>query len=105
MKTLFFIFMLSVSAMAQSQDSVYCIQVMSTKNPHLVEWKHLSMCTLDVPHVEKVGRQHRILIPYETFDEAYFMLDTWKRAHKTAFLTIKSKEYFDANIRKFNPIK
>jgi hypothetical protein len=105
MKTLFFIFILSVSAIAQKQDSVYCIQIMSTKNPHLVEWKHLAMCTLDVPHVEKVGKQFRILIPYETYDEAYFMLDTWRRAHKTAFLIIKSKEYFDKNIIKFNPEK
>ena len=104
MKTLFFL-LFAVSVMAQSQDSVYCIQIMSTKNPHLVEWKHLSMCTLDVPHVEQVGNQYRILIPYETFDEAWFMLDTWKRSHKTAFLTTRSKEYFEKNIRKFEPTK
>lgn len=91
--------------MAQKQDSVYCIQIMSTKNPLLVKWEQLQMCSLDVPHVEKVGRQHRILIPYETYDEAWFMLDTWKRAHKTAFITIRSKEYFDKNIRKFDPVK
>jgi ABC-type antimicrobial peptide transport system ATPase subunit len=97
--------MLSFSAAAQQTDSVYCIQIMSTKNPHLVEWKHLSMCTLDVPHVEQVGKQCRILIPYETYEEAWYMLDTWKRSHKTAFLTIKSKEYFEANIRKFEPTK
>jgi hypothetical protein len=104
MKTLFLI-LFAVSVMAQSQDSIYCIQILSTKKPHLVEWKHLNMCSLDVPHVEKVGKQYRILIPYETYDEAWFMLDTWKRAHKTAFLTIRSKEYFDKNIRKFYPIK
>jgi ABC-type antimicrobial peptide transport system ATPase subunit len=104
MKTLFFI-LFAVSVMAQSQDSIYCIQILSTKNPHLVEWKHLSMCTLDVPHVEQVGKQYRILIPYETYDEAWYMLDTWKRSHKTAFLTTRSKKYFDANIRKFEPTK
>jgi hypothetical protein len=105
MKTLFFILMLSFSAAAQQTDSVYCIQIMSTKNPHLVEWKHLAMSTLDVPHVEKVGKQYRILIPYETYEEAWYMLDTWKRSHKTAFLTTRSKEYFDKNIIKFVPIK
>lgn len=104
MKTLFLI-LFAVSVMAQSQDSIYCIQIISTKKPHLVEWKHLAMCSLDVPHVEKVGKQYRILIPYETYDEAWFMLDTWKRAHKTAFLTIRSKEYFEKNISKFYPIK
>jgi len=104
MKTLFLI-LFAVSVMAQSQDSIYCIQIMSTKNPHLVKWEQLQMCSLDVPHIEKVGKQYRILIPYETYDEAWFMLDTWKRAHKTAFLTIRSKEYFDKNISKFYPIK
>jgi len=104
MKTLFLI-LFAVTAMAQSQDSIYCIQILSTKNPHLVEWKHLAMCTLDVPHVEKVGKQYRILIPYETYEEAWFMLDTWKRSHKTAFLTTRSKEYFEKNIRKFEPTK
>jgi hypothetical protein len=97
--------MLSFSAAAQQTDSVYCIQILSTKNPHLVEWKHLAMCTLDVPHVEKVGKQYRILIPYETYEEAWYMLDTWKRSHKTAFLTTRSKEYFEKNIRKFEPTK
>ncbi len=104
MKTLFLI-LFAVSVMAQSQDSIYFIQILSTKKPHLVEWKHLNMCSLDVPHIEKVGKQYRILIPYSTYDEAWFMLDTWKRAHKTAFLTIRSKEYFDKNISKFYPIK
>ncbi len=104
MKTLFLI-LFAVSVMAQSQDSIYCIQILSTKNPHLVKWEQLQMCSLDVPHIEKVGKQYRILIPYETYDEAWFMLDTWKRAHKTAFLTIRSKEYFEKNISKFYPIK
>jgi ABC-type antimicrobial peptide transport system ATPase subunit len=105
MKTLFFILMLSFSAAAQQTDSVYCIQILSTKNPHLVKWEQLQMCTLDVPHVEKVGKQYRILIPYETYEEAWYMLDTWKRSHKTAFLTTRSKEYFEKNIRKFEPTK
>jgi hypothetical protein len=105
MKTLFFILLLSFSSAAQQTDSIYCIQILSTKNPHLVEWKHLNMCTLDVAHVEQVGNQYRILIPYETFDEAWFMLTTWQRAHKDAFLTTRSKEYFDKNISKFVPTK
>ena len=100
MKTLFLI-LFAVSVMAQSQDSIYCIQILSTKKPHLVEWKHLNMCSLDVPHIEKVGKQYRILIPYETYDEALFMLDTWKRAHKDAFITVRTKEQFEQHSKPF----
>jgi hypothetical protein len=58
MKTLFFILCFAVSAIAQT-DSVYCIQIMSTKNIHLVRAEHLSMSTLDTAHVEQVGQYYR----------------------------------------------
>jgi hypothetical protein len=95
MKTLFFIFMLSISAMAQSQDSIYCIQIMSTKNPHLVRAEHLAMCDFDTAHYEKAGSQYRILIPYDTYEEAWFMLTTWQRAHKDAFITVRTRKQFE----------
>jgi len=87
--------MLSVSAMAQSQDSIYCIQIMSTKNPHLVRAEHLAMCDFDTAYYEKAGSQYRILIPYDTYEEAWFMLTTWKRAHKDAFITVRTQKQFE----------
>lgn len=100
MKTLFFILCFAVSAIAQT-DSVYCIQIMSTKNIHLVRAEHLSMSTLDTAHVEKIGQYHRILIAYSSYDEAYFMLTTWQRAHKDAFITVRCRKHFNQHCKPF----
>jgi hypothetical protein len=100
MKTLFFILCFAVSAIAQT-DSVYCIQIMSTKNIHLVRAEHLSMSTLDTAHVEQVGQYYRILIPYSTYDEAFFMLTTWQRAHKDAFITVRCRKHFNQHCKPF----
>jgi len=100
MKTLFFILCFAVSAIAQT-DSVYCIQIMSTKNIHLVRSEHLSMSTFDTAHVEQVGQYYRILIPYSTYDEAWFMLTTWQRAHKDAFITVRCRKHFIQHCKPF----
>ena len=100
MKTLFFILCFAVSAIAQT-DSVYCIQIMSTKNIHLVRAEHLSMSTLDTAYVEQVGHYHRILIAYTTYDEAWFMLTTWQRAHKDAFITVRCRKHFNQHCKPF----
>jgi len=100
MKTLFFILFFAVSAIAQT-DSIYCIQIMSTKNIHLVRAEHLAMCTLDTAHVEQSGQYYRILIPYSSYDEAWFMLTTWQRAHKDAFITTRSKNHFKQFVKPF----
>lgn len=101
MKTLLFILLFSASAFAQTQqDSVYYIQIMSTQNPELVRAEHLSMSTLDTAYYEKAGKYYRILIKYETFEEAWFMEQTWKRSHKTAFITARSKKE-SVNIKPF----
>jgi hypothetical protein len=100
MKTLFFILCFAVSAIAQT-DSVYCIQIMSTKNIHLVRAEHLSMSTLDTAYVEQVGQYYRILIPYSTYDEAFFMLTTWQRAHKDAFITVRCRKHFNQHCKPF----
>ena len=100
MKTLFFILFFAVSAIAQT-DSIYCIQIMSTKNIHLVRAEHLSMSTLDTAHVEQVGQYYRILIPYSSYDEAYFMLTTWQRAHKDAFITVRCRKHFNQYCKPF----
>jgi hypothetical protein len=92
MKTLFFILALSVSAMAQSSDTLYCIQIMSTKTPQYIRAEHLAMCTLDQAMVEQTDSLYRIMFVYDTFEEAEIMLTTWKRAHKDAFICRRTRK-------------
>lgn len=99
MKVLFFI-LFAVTAMAQEQDSVYCIQIMSTKNIDLVRAEHLTMA-YDQAYVEQAGSYYRILIPYTSHDEAWFMLYTWKRAHKDAYITVRTKQQFEQHSKPF----
>ena len=92
MKTLFFILALSVSAIAQQTDSIYCIQIMSTKTPQYIRAEQLAMCTLDKAMVEQVGDYYRIMFVYETEMEADYMIATWQRSHKDAFICRRTKE-------------
>lgn len=92
MKTLIFIFALAFSAMAQQQDTFYCIQIMSTKTPQYIRAEHLAMCTLDSAKVEQAGEYYRILFVYETEMEADYMIATWQRAHKDAFICRRTRK-------------
>lgn len=92
MKTVFFIFMLAISAAAQQTDTFYCIQIMSTKTPQYIRAEHLAMCTLDSAKVEQAGDYYRIMFVYPTFEEAEIMLTTWKRAHKDAFICRRTRK-------------
>lgn len=92
MKTLFLILALSVSAIAQQQDTLYCIQIMSTQTPQYIRAEHLAMCTLDSAQVEESGGWYRILFVYPTYEEAEIMLTTWKRAHKGAFICRRTRK-------------
>ena len=102
MKTLFFILALTVSAMAQQADTFYCIQIMSTKTPQYIRAEHLAMCTFDSAKVEQAGEYYRILFVYETEEEADYMIATWKRAHKDAFICIRTKQEID-ELKNFVP--
>jgi hypothetical protein len=95
MKNLFFILALSVSAMAQQQDTVYCIQIMSTKTPQYIRAEQLAMCTLDKAMVEQVGDYYRIMFVYDTEMEADYMIATWQRSHKDAFITVRTRKQFE----------
>ncbi len=99
MKTLIFILALSVSAMAQQADTLFCIQIMSTKTPQFIRAEHLAMCTLDSAMVEQAGEYYRILFVYETEMEADYMIATWQRAHKDAFICRRTRE----QVSKFYP--
>ena len=92
MKTLFFILALSFSAIAQQSDTFYCIQIMSTKTPQYIRAEHLAMCTFDSAKVEQQGEYYRILFVYETEEEAEYMIATWQRAHKDAFICRRTRE-------------
>ena len=102
MKTLFFILALTVSAMAQQADTFYCIQIMSTKTPQYIRAEHLAMCTFDSAKVEQAGEYYRILFVYETEEEADYMIATWQRAHKDAFICIRTKQEID-ELKSFVP--
>lgn len=92
MKTLFFILALSVSAIAQTPDTLFCIQIMSTKTPQYIRAEHLAMCTLDQAMVEEQDGWYRILFVYETEMEADYMIATWQRAHKDAFICRRTRK-------------
>jgi hypothetical protein len=92
MKTLFFILMLSFSAAAQQTDTVYCIQILSTRTPEYIRAEHLAMCTLDQAMVEQKDSLYRIVFLYDTYEEAEIMLTTWKRAHKDAFICRRTRK-------------
>lgn len=92
MKTLILILMLSISAAAQQTDTVYCIQILSTRTPQYIRAEHLAMCTLDQAMVEQVGDYYRILFVYDTEEEADFMIATWQRAHKDAFICRRTRK-------------
>jgi len=92
MKTLLFIFALSFSAMAQQQDTFYCIQILSTRHPEYIRAEHLAMCTIEQAQVEQTDSLYRIMFVYDTFEEAEIMLTTWKRAHKDAFICRRTRK-------------
>lgn len=88
MKKLFFILatMVSCFAVAQTSDTTYCIQLMSTRNIHLVKPEMVSM-TYDTVIVQSAhDGWSRVLVSYNTLEEAEIMLWTWKRSHEDAFI-------------------
>lgn len=93
MKTLLFILLFSATAYAQT-DTMYCVQILSTRHPEYVRAEHLAMCELDQALVEKTDTLYRIMFAYDTFEEAEIMLTTWKRAHKDAFITRRTREEY-----------
>jgi hypothetical protein len=92
MKTLLFIFALSFSAMAQTLDTMYCIQILSTRHPEYIRAEHLAMCTIEQAQVEQTDSLYRIMFVYDTYEEAEIMLTTWKRAHKDAFICTRNRK-------------
>jgi hypothetical protein len=91
MKTLFFILLFSAAAYAQT-DTMYCIQILSTRHPEFIRAEHLAMCTIEQAQVEQTDGLYRIMFVYNTLEEAEIMLTTWKRAHKDAFICRRTSQ-------------
>lgn len=91
MKTLLFILLFSAAAYAQT-DTMYCIQILSTRHPEFIRAEHLAMCTIEQAQVEQTDSLYRIMFVYDTFEEAEIMLTTWKRAHKDAFICTRNRK-------------
>lgn len=91
MKTLLFILLFGATAYAQT-DTMYCIQILSTRHPEFIRAEHLAMCTIEQAQVEQTDSLYRIMFVYDTYEEAEIMLTTWKRAHKDAFICTRTRK-------------
>lgn len=86
MKTLLLIFTLSFSAMAQTSDTLYCIQILSTKTPEYVTAEQLEIMPFDTVVYEQAGDYYRLMIVYTDLFEAEISLASWQRAYSDAFI-------------------
>lgn len=96
MKNILFFMLLSFAASAQQ---FYCIQIMSTRNPHLIKPEMVTMLP-DSAMVEQYGGTYRIMFVYPDLETAEIMLYSWQRAHKDAFICVRTKE----ETEKFYPL-
>lgn len=79
----------------------YCIQVMSTRNPHLITRDMVNMVRGAVPMVEPGPDGYfRILIVYPTLEEAEAALYSWQRGHARAFIVVRTT----SAVEKLNPL-
>jgi hypothetical protein len=80
-------------------DSVYCIQLLSTRNIHLVKPEMIS-AFLDTSYVEQSGEWSRVLVVCESMEQAEKYLTSWRRQHKNAFIVIRSSD----QVKKLYPL-
>lgn len=86
MKTLFFL-LLSFSLHAQ----YYCVQVISTRNPHLLKPEMVSILP-DSAKIEQAGEWYRILFVYEDKEAAEIAHTSWLKQHSNAFICVRTRE-------------
>lgn len=96
--SLFFTLQLS----AQS-DTFYCIQVLSTRNPHLVKPEMVSVLP-DTAYIEPAGDYYRILFIYSTKETAEMMLYSWQRQHRDAFIIVRTRKQISKLTKLFTEI-
>lgn len=98
MKNILFALLLSFTAAAQQQDSIYCIQIFTTTDPFLIRAEHITLAVADV-YLESLPDFHRVLVTHDSQDEAEIMLHTWRRVHKDAFITVRTREQVEDMVR------
>ena len=88
-----FIFITNIKA----QDTLYAVQVLSTRNVHLLEKKHFNLFENEVPKVEYTNNYHRIIFIYDNRLDAEIMLHNWSMIFKDAFIRT-----IDKDVRTYN---
>ena len=87
MKTILFLLL----AFQLSAQNYYCVQVISTRNPHLLKPEMVSILP-DTAKVEQAGEWYRILFVYATQEEANIYHTSWLKQHSNAFICVRTKE-------------
>jgi len=93
--------LLLLLAFQLSAQNYYCIQIMSTRNPHLIKPEMVTMLP-DSAMVEDTGGWYRIMFIYEDLETAEIMLTSWQRAHKEAFIVVRRREQVRKMYRLFS---
>ena len=88
MKTLLLIctLLISASTYAQKSDTLYCIQILSTKTPEYVTAEQLNIMPFDTVVYEQAGAYYRLMVVYNDLFEAEISLASWQRAYSDAFI-------------------
>lgn len=100
MKNLIFIIsmLVSVITFAQNNDTLYCVQIMSTENPHLIKKKDVNFL-LDTAYVEyaKVNGKdmYRILYVYDDKEVRDISHYSWLRVYTKAFKCTRTRKEFE----------
>ena len=93
------LFILCGKIFAQNQnksdlDTIYCIQLMSTRNIHLVKPEMVAAFDVNA-YYETSGEWNRVLIVCANREEADTYLYSWQRQHKGAFIVLRNSNEVD----------
>lgn len=90
MKTIIFLLL----ALQLSAQNYYCVQVISTRNPHLLKPEMISILP-DSAKIENAGDWYRILFVYQDKLHAEIAHTSWLKQHSNAFICVRTKEQVD----------
>jgi len=83
---------------SQSNDTLYCVQILSTENPHLIKKRDVNFL-LDTAYVEyaKINGKHmyRILYVYEDPMERDVAHYSWLRAYSKSFKCTRTRKEYE----------
>lgn len=84
---LLFLLIMSLNLSAQNY---YCVQVISTRNPHLLNLEMVSILP-DSAKIENSGEWYRILFVYPDLEQAEIAHTSWLKQHRNAFICVRSR--------------